>query len=285
MKRIFIGLIVLIALAGITLFAFSKFKTATVKTNNPQTTATDKIFIDLNGDGNKEYIILGMPEAEDDNYLKSLKAYSQSGQEIATLPSEIGIKIPMSESIKVHKLNEKETKEYFSFDFIAGPHQSETMFFELHKTSILPVCFKEEVSGPYDCLFYSGNTGYLPLKDLDNDGYVELIETVDEYPSTGELSAEEEKAINQAFDEQDVDEFSQGAEIIAKREKGGRGRMVVWAIYSFNGERFVEQSGKDYEKYYSLIGNTIENKMRKSELRKESLDYIQMVKDFWGHKN
>lgn len=78
------------------------------------------------------------------------------------------------------------------------------MFFKLYKDLILPVYFKEKVFRSYDCLFYSGNTGYLPLKDLDYDGYVELIETVDEYPGTDELSAEEEKAISQAFDEQDM---------------------------------------------------------------------------------
>ena len=132
------------------------------------------------------------------------------------------------------------------------------MFFELRDELILPVCHKDEVSGPYDCLFYSGNTGYLPLLDLDNDGYLELIETVDEYPSSGELGA---------------------------REKGGRGRMVVWAIYSFNGKRFVEQTGDNYEKFYTLIGGTIENRMMRSELSKDSLEYIQFAKDFWAHKN
>lgn len=243
----------------------------------------NKFFVDLDGDGEKEYVVLGMPESEDDNYLKSLVAYSESGEEIARLPSEMGIKVPMSESISTHKLNTNDPREYFSFDFIAGPHQSETMFFELRDGLILPVCHKEEVTGPYDCLFYSGNTGYLPLVDLDKDGFIELIETVDEYPGSGELSNEEESAINKAFDEQDIDEFTEGAEIIAKREKGGRGRMVVWAIYSFNGKKFVEQTGNDYDKFYALISDVIGNKMKESELSKNSLEYIQLVKDFWGH--
>lgn len=61
-------------LASIALLALSKFKTTAVKTNNPQTTEADKIFIDLNNDGNREYIILGVPETKDVNYPKSLKA-------------------------------------------------------------------------------------------------------------------------------------------------------------------------------------------------------------------
>jgi hypothetical protein len=157
------------------------------------------------------------------------------------------------------------------------------MFFELDGDLIFPVGHEDEITGPYDCLFYSGNTGYLPLLDLDNDGYLELIETVDEYPSSGEISTEEENAINQAFDEQGVDDVAEDAEIIAKREKGEQDRTVVWAIYSFNGEKFVEQTGDNYEKYYDLVGNQIKNKMKKSELSNDSLEYIQLIKNFWGH--
>lgn len=249
-----------------------------------ETTSEEDLSADLNGDREKERVVLEMPDDESINYLKSIKVYDKSGSEIASLPSEVTIKIPMTDSLKIYKLNENDPKEYFSLDFIAGPHQSETMFFEMRERLILPVCHKEDVEGPYDCLFYSGNTGYLPIKDLDGDGLVELIETVDEYPSIGELSAEEKDAINQTFDEQEVDEFTEGAEIIAKREKGGRGRMVVWSIFSYNGKRFIEQTGFDYEKYYLLIGNFIDNKMKKPELSKDSLDYIEFTRNFWAHK-
>jgi len=252
-------------------------------TNVSENIGGNKFFIDLNGNGENDYVILGIPEEEQGNYLSSIKAYNPAGEEIASLPSEIGIKVPISESIKIHKLDTNNTKEYFSFDFIAGPHQSETMFFELRDNLILPVCHEEEVTGPYDCLFYSGNTDYLPLLDLDNDGYLELIETVDEYPNSGQLSSEEESAITQTFDNQEIDGLTKDAEIVAKREKGGRGRMVVWAIYSFNGKMFVKQTEENYEKYYDLIADQIKNKMRKSELSKDSLEYIQLVKNFWEH--
>lgn len=287
MKKISWKIIFGIAILAIIALGFlvynQKEKVSTSNSIVSEIAEENRFSIDLDGNGEKEFVIFEPSEGEQDNYLKSIKAYNQSGEEIASLPPEIGIKVPMSESIKIHKLNTNDAREYFSFDFIAGPHQSETMFFELRGELILPVCHKDEVSGPYDCLFYSGNTGYLPLLDLDNDGYLELIETVDEYPSSGELSTEEESAITQVFEDQEVDDFSEGAEIIAKREKGGRGRMVVWAIYSFNGKRFVEQTEDNYEKYYALIGHTIENKMKKSELSKDSLEYIQLVKDFWGH--
>ena len=285
MKKILLIIIAFVIVVLGFVFFNQKNKIPSPLTNVPTGTEKNKFFIDLNGDGTKEYVTYGIPDNEEENYLKFIKTFDKSDKEIASLPSEMDIKVPMSESIQNHKLDTKSSKEYFSFDFIAGPHQSETMFFELRDNLILPVCHKEDVIGPYDCLFYSGNTGYLPLIDLDKDVLIELIETVDEYPISGEISNEEESAINQAFDDPEGKEFAEGAEVIAQREKGGRGRMVVWAIYSFNGKKFVEKTNTDYEKYYALIGNTIENKMKKSELSKGSLEYIQLVKDFWGHNN
>lgn len=287
MKKLFLGIIVLILIVSGYLLLSQEDSEPTLGAISPSPAAEEnnKTYVDLDGDNEEEYIILEMPEEENENYLTSLIAYSQSGEEIASLPSEIRIKVPMTGSVETHSLNTNDAKEYFSFDFVAGPHQSETMFFELNDDLILPVCHENEVTGPYDCLFYSGNTGYLPLKDLDDDGYLELIETVDEYPSSGELTSEEENAIDQAFNEQEVGEFAEKAEIIAKREKGGRGKTVVWTIYSFNGKKFVKQTGDNYENYYDLIGDLIENKMKKSELSEDSLEYIQFVKDFWGHGN
>ena len=244
----------------------------------------EKLFIDLDGNGEKEYIVLTPLDRTGAVYLKAMIAYDKSDKDIAVLPSDMPIKIPITDSFKAYKLNKNDPREFFRLDFIAGPHQSETLFFGLSDDLLLPVCHEEEINGPYDCLFYSGNVGYLPIKDLDGDGYLELIEAVDEYPSDGELNTKEENAIDEAFKEQEVDEFVEGAEIIARREKGGRGRTVVWSIYSFNGEEFIEQTNNDYEKFYSLIGDFITNKMRKSGLSKGSLEYIQSTKDFWSHK-
>jgi len=288
MKKYILFAIFFIIVSSLGYFVFVKKTNNQVAPNSntqeiSKSLKENRTYADLNGDGEKEYLVLGMPENESGSYLKSIIAYDTSDTEIASLPQEIPIKVPILELIKVHTLNTNDPREYFSFDFIAGPHQSETMFFGLIEDKILPVCFKEIPEGPYDCLFYSGNVGYLPIKDLDNDGYVELIEAVDEYPGEGELSAEEETAIDKASEEQGVTDFTEGMKRIALREKGGRGRMVVWAIYSFNGKGFIEQTGNNYEKYYALIGNMIENKMRRSELSNDSLEYIQLVKDFWGH--
>ncbi len=69
---------------------------------------------------------------------------------------------------------------------------------------------------------------------------------------------------------------------VVKREKGGRGRAVVWAIYGYDGKSFVEQVDDNYDRYYNLIGDKIDNKMKKSDLSKESLEYNEFVKEFWN---
>lgn len=286
LKKILLALAILAGAIAIVYFFLSKNGGLVTPLNEEEIAEVKegKIFADLDGDGEKDYIILAMPEDELDNYLESIKAYNKSDEEIASLPSEITIKVPMSELTKVHKLDENNSKEVFSLEFMAGPHQSETMFFGMSEDMILPICFIEIPEGPYDCLFYSGNVGFLPVKDLDGDGYVELIEVVDEYPGEGELSEEEQAAIEKAFEEEGVTEFTESMERIALREKGGRGRSVVWAIYGYNGNYFVPQQEDDYEKYYLLIGGLIEDKMRRSELSQDSLDYIEFTRNFWTHR-
>ncbi|MBU1499436.1 hypothetical protein KKE48_01035, partial [Patescibacteria group bacterium] len=123
---------------------------------------------------------------------------------------------------------------------------------------------------------------YLPVMDLDQDGLAEVIETTDEYPSEGKLNQEEQAAITEVAGESETNEFTQAMEQIAKREKGGRGRMVVWAIFSYNGKFFKEQSGKDYDRLYNLIGSQIKNKMKKSELSRDSLEYLNLVRKLWN---
>ena len=287
MKRVLKIILVIaciFAIGFVALFLLSKNKSSETSEKN-RSLGDDRASLDLDGDGVDEYISYELPDSEDDYNLKSLTAYNHSEEEIARLPSELSIKAPMSESVKIYRLDANSPREYFSFDFIAGPHQSETMFFELRDDLILPVCHEDEVSGPYDCLFYSGNTGYLPVKDLDGDGFAELIETVDEYPGTEGLDSEETNAVEQAFGDQGLEDITDEAKTVAEREKGGRGRMVVWSVYSFDGTRFVLQTDDNYEKYYDLIGDLVENKMRKSELSEDSLEYIQLSKDFWSHTN
>ena len=233
----------------------------------------DKIRIDLNGDGIQEYLVIESG---------SMTAYDSNGNIIARKPEEMTLLDPVKDLIKIHRLKTDDMKEAVSFEFLAGPHQSQIMFFDLYNNRLLPICLKEKIIGPEDCLIFTGNIGFLPVMDLDQDGFVEVIETTDEYPTEGELTEEEQSAITKAAQDEEVNEFTKNMEQIAKREKGGRGRTVVWQIFSYNGKMFEEQTGKDYDRFYNLIGNQIENKMKKSELSKDSLEYLNLVRKLWN---
>jgi hypothetical protein len=244
---------------------------------------------DLDGDGKEEILRLSYGKSE--NSLSdevSLAAFDQKGEEIARLPKNMPIPKPIENSANVFVLD-KEGRQIVSYDFVVGPHSSYTMFFGLQdlKTGgkgILPICFVLDPKSALDCMFWSGEAGSLLFSDFDGDGYLDVSEMVDEYPRDGVLAKEEEDAIKEVFGE-----GSKGASAlrIAKREKGGRGKRVVWGIYSYNGSYF-EPKIKDYEKYYPLVRAYIKNNykdyppiIKKSEISKDSLEYNEFMRNFW----
>jgi hypothetical protein len=241
------------------------------------------LLVDVDGDGIKEKVEIVVDDEIEFGMNTTLNVYDQQNNLVAGFPSEISLLQPIEGSFRTYKLNSNEISESFSFDFTTGPHQSERMFFEVYEDRIIPVCFKERFMGPKDCLFYSAKSDEgLFVGDLDGDGYVELVEYADEYPTDGELTEEEEMAITQAFDEQGVTEFTSGAERIAKREKGGRGRIVVWAIYSYDGIYFEPQIEDDYEGHFLTLESSRPEVIRKSDLSIESLEYNEFVRIFWN---
>lgn len=234
---------------------------------------------DLDGDGNLELVFLDSDETS--SKVSSIIAYNSLGEIIGSTPEGITFPQPATDSFRVFRLDSEQNKDFFSFDFIAGPHQFERMFFELYEDAILPVCFTEEIKGPSDCLFYMGGPDYLLVEDLDKDGLVEVVEVVDEYPSEGELTEEEKEAIEKEFGELGV---SEEAKEIASRESGGRGRPVVWGIYSYDGYYLKPQLDEDHEKYFLILKEEYEDLMRKADLSEDSLEYIEFARNFWTRR-
>lgn len=257
----------------------SKITPVAVETNK------GNIQLDLDGDGNKDYVVIKIPEDAKARDIEKMTAYDSTNKEIGKLPAEMPIKIPMDKSFRTYKVKSDDRKEIFSMDFTVGPHQMETMFFGLTKDLLLPVCFVGQPAGPYDCLFYSGNIGGLIVEDVDSNGSLDIIETVDEYPADGKLSSVEEEAIDKGFKEQGVTEATQGAKRIALREKGGRGRSVAWAIFSYNGTFFEPQINNSYETIFSSLNKKYPQLIKRSQLSKDSLEYIDFSRNFWSKKN
>lgn len=246
-------------------------------------TTSHEMMGDFDGDGEIEYIELSSGE-EGLRSTTSITVKELNGDVIGNIPEGISISMPMDDTFKVFQLADSIDKDFFSFDFIAGPHQFERMFFELYKDMVLPICFTKNVTGPYDCLFYTSRADGFIVKDLDGDGLDEIVETREEYPSEGELSEEEEKAIDQTFGEQDISEFTEGAAEIARREKGGRGRLVAWAIYSYDGEIFNQQEGDNFDRLLVLLTDEYPDMISKADLSQESLEYNEFVRNFWSRR-
>lgn len=276
-----LGLIGALIIIGV--FVFPHFKNA-LNPNNQKASGTSanlqQTSGDFNGDGKMEYVETNkLGSAAGSNV--SISIVNSNGDTLAKTPDAITIKEPMSDSFTLFRLNSNEKKDFFSFDFIAGPHEFEKMFFGMYKDKVLPICLTKEVTGPYDCLFYTGKAGGFIVKDLNNDGFAEVVETRDEYPSEGQLSDEEKNAITQSFGTQGVDSLTQGAMTIARREKGGRGRTVVWDIYTYDGEIFNKQEGKSFDDLFAILKKDNPDWITKSDLSQESLDYSQFVRSYW----
>jgi len=255
-------------------------------------TKTEEKYVDLDGDGQQEVLKLIVKYVDEENSEVSLIAYDKDNKEIGRLPDMFPIKEPMFETARVHTPVKADKKQFVSYEFIAGPHSSETMFFGLFELKdetmgILPVCLTLDVLGASDCLFWSGQVGSLIAEDFDKDGVLEVVEMVDEYPADGQLTEEIENTTKDKFSDFGQ-EVSDDAISILKREQGGRGNRVVWNIYRYADFYFEEQLDEDYDKYYVLVKDYMKSFypsyptiMKKSEISKDSLEYNELMRDFW----
>jgi len=255
-------------------------------------TKIEEKYVDLNGDGQQEILRLTTKYIDEENTEVSLIVYDKNNKEIGRLPDDLPINEPMSDTARVFTPIKKDKKQFVSYEFIVGPHSSETMFFGLFDfkdggMGILPVCLTEDVNDASDCLFWSGEVGDLWADDYDKDGILEIVEMVDEYPKDGPLTEEIINSTKETFNNLG-EKASDGALRVLKREQGGRGNKVIWGIYKYNDTYFEKQLGKDYDKYYVLAKDSISNLytkyptiMKKSEMSKDSVEYNEFMKNYW----
>lgn len=252
-----------------------------------------KLKADLLGNGVQDQVKLSVDTIKDNEDILSFTAFDQEGNIIANLPSSLPLKIPISDSGRVYNLETKNKVQQISFNFVAGPHSSTTMFFGLFEPTnrnqmILPICKTINPTIPQDCLFWSGEGGQLLVQDFNKDGEDEVVELVDEYPIRGTLTTEELGAIKNAADTVATGSGGILTEI-AQREKGGRGRKVVWAIYRHNGTFFDELRGNDYNKIFIAVKNYLTTSnpdypqlIKKSDLSSSSLAFNRLMMKVWA---
>ncbi len=258
-----------------------------------ETSKVEDIRADLNGDGENETLRIFNTDPTDESlsYL-SLIALDKGGKEMGKLPESMAFPKPVTNSGQIYIPFPDKKLQIVSFDFSVGPHSSETIFFVYVDEGkvVLPICLKEGAQEREDCSFWSGETGELIVRDLDNDGLLEVVETVDEYPKDGKISEELIKATDDAF----IDlgkVLANGAKRVARREAGGRGRKVVWRIYKLNNNYFEQQLGSNYDKYFELVSAFLWNQysdsptlMKRNDMSKDSEDYNLFMRNFWTRR-
>lgn len=237
------------------------------------------IEVDLNGDGTKDKLVV--TESTQSATIKEMAAATSDGKLIGILPDGMSIPFPYKDSLKIIKLNSDDKNEFVSMESAIGPHQGLTFILGLMNDGrILPVCKTLNPKQLIDCSFWDGEVGQLQFADLDGDKNIEVVEYVDEYPTNGSLSTDELKAFGDA---QDNKTYQATMMRIAKRENGGRGRKVVWAIYKYDNGFFKEMTGKNYDKFYQLAvaSNYQSSPIKKSQMSQASIDFNEFVYKVW----
>lgn len=241
----------------------------------------NKIMGDFNNDGKLERAIVyiaGEDESTSQNYIAF---FDEKGKEIFRSPEWMTFPNPVEEEIEALKLKTSKNKSFLKLEFLVGPHQTEIMFIGIDEEhGVTPICKNPIEKVPEDCLFYSTHIGGIQIGDLDDDDFIEVVEYVDDYSDIGQISKEEETAIEEGFGE-----AAEEAKQIVLREQGGRGKGVVWGIYRFDGGRkFNPLSGKDFLGIFNSLAKEQPDLMKKSEMTKESIEYIESTRKFWTHR-
>ena len=119
---------------------------------------------------------------------------------------------------------------------------------------------------------------------------MEVIEFAEEYPpdSPRLVDPEAEKKTMEVFGDNGEDAIK----VFTRENYGiGRGRKVIWSIYSFTDKRetpvFVKLQGEEFETLVDkLIGaaNEVEKNtfMKYTDLKQDSIDFNIFVRKFWN---
>lgn len=244
---------------------------------------TSSFEADLDGDGIKENIKI----VTSDNGQTILEAYNTQGEKMAAIPQERPIPAPFS--YKAIKLDLNSNKEYIQWNRTAGAHQMETVFLTMAGNEILPIYGIDEIKKIAYLPFYTSR-GDIVVGDLNEDGKVEVIEFAEEYPpdSPRLVDPEAEKKTMEVFGDNGEDAIK----VFTRENYGkGRGRKVIWSIYSFTDEKetpiFVKLQGKEFETLADNLvnaANSVEPNtlMTYTDLKQDSIDFNIFVRKFWN---
>ena len=252
----------------------------------------NSIMIDFNGDGVKEVLNV----IEKDTGFVVMELFDLEGNKIAGL-SDMWL-LYNTTFFKIVKLNEKSTKEYLQWNMVAGPHQIQTVFLTVIGDFIHPIYSIDFEKMTMYSPFYNSR-GSIMVEDRNNDGLMEVIESVDEFPVDAPRLEDPtlEEMVREAFSKEGLSEKAiEGATAIMTRENygKGRGRQVIMAVHSFVDDDppyFLRLNDKEYEiiagplinaaNEFSQETGSSGGYMRYSDLEQDSKDFNEFVRNFW----
>jgi hypothetical protein len=273
---------------------FPKKADSSISLNDFPNTGTvvneDKIFIDINGDGEQEYIT-----QIEKNSKVYLQLYSQDGTFMAGMWNDNTL-MPAADH-QVLKLSSNSSKEYLRWDQAVGPHEIETLVFTLFSNKLHPVYSYNSKKQMIYAPFYTSR-GSLEIRDFDSDGALEVVEFVDEYPVNAPRlnDPEIEAQVKDIYRRQNLDqEMLDGILKIIRRENNGlgRGKKVIWGIHEFvdsNPPSFLMLQDAELVSASNAVINTLNDKTAGtpvdevipfSRLTKDSIDFNHFVRKFW----
>lgn len=191
------------------------------------------------------------------------------------------------------KIEQNKSREYLRWDQYPGPHQVETIILTTGSGIVRPVLTADYENKMWYAPFWSIRDNTY-INDIDGDGISEVIEYVDEYPSgTPRLvDSELEKITRREIPDDKEDDMWK---IVSRENYGkGRGRKVIWNVYTMRNEDplfFQKADKEDYEKLTTDILKAIKmvnqeaegspEVISKYDLSQESIDFNNFVRDFW----
>lgn len=249
-------------------------------------TTTEYIEGDFLGTGSKQQIAITMDE-------RSVKIEAfENGSVISSGLFDNGPLKPSS-AYSVIKINQNKPREYIRWDQFVGPHQAETFMLTINPNRVILASAADNESEVWYAPFWSSR-GNTYIGDIDSDGIAEVIEYVDEFPPNAPrlVDPEIEKITRSEFpDELEDDMWS----IVSRENSGeGRGRKVIWNVYTVTNEDpllFEKANKEKYEKLTADIFNAMdmlnqevegsEEVMSKFDLAQDSIDFNNFVRNFW----
>lgn len=287
LKKYLVRIIILLALLSVAVWVY---RGNVLKSNNIQigdlSTTTDVIEGDLLGTGSKQKIDITMDE-------RTVKIeVFENGEVVASSFFDNGLVKPTSK-YSVIKIDQNSSREYIRWDQFVGPHQVETLIITIGRGIVRPAIAADYDNEAWYAPFWSSR-GQTYIGDIDNDGIAEVIEFVDEFPPDAPrlTDPEIEKITRREFSDDIEDDMW---EIVSRENSGeGRGRKVIWNVYTILNNDPLLFEKADRENYERLTSKIIEEiqimsqevegsteLISKYDLAQESIDFNIFVRDFW----